>query len=178
MKPRRLNEASGSRKGNCIMFAIPNGETTPRRNPSAFGHARQGSRYGRFLQADPISYAGGLNLYAYVGNDPVNWTDPDGLAKNDIVITWRPKPQNPNEGTRTGTFGPAGSFDRSGMRWTDSPRASNRPKGGKRGKISRIASVASLPKSMTFWRQEAPACWPALASNPSIPIRVPGAALP
>lgn len=34
---------------------------------------------GRFLQTDPIYYAGGLNLYTYVRNNPVNWTDPWGL---------------------------------------------------------------------------------------------------
>ena len=27
---------------------------------------------GRFLQPDPIGYAGGKSLYAYVGNDPLN----------------------------------------------------------------------------------------------------------
>ena len=35
---------------------------------------------GRFLSPDPIGFAGGLNLYAYTENDPVNWVDPDGLA--------------------------------------------------------------------------------------------------
>lgn len=34
---------------------------------------------GAFLQTDPILYAGGMNLYAYVGADPVNFTDPLGL---------------------------------------------------------------------------------------------------
>jgi len=35
---------------------------------------------GRFVQVDPINLAGGdLNLYRYVGNNPVNATDPFGL---------------------------------------------------------------------------------------------------
>ena len=36
------------------------------------------SALGRFLQPDPIGYAGGRNLLAYVGNDPLNRIDPNG----------------------------------------------------------------------------------------------------
>ncbi len=34
---------------------------------------------GRWLANDPIGISGGLNLYAFCGNDPVNYVDPMGL---------------------------------------------------------------------------------------------------
>ena len=37
------------------------------------------SRVGLFISKDPISYAGGLNLYAYAPN-PTGWVDPLGLS--------------------------------------------------------------------------------------------------
>jgi RHS repeat-associated protein len=35
---------------------------------------------GRFLQTDPIGYGDDMNMYAYVGGDPVNFNDPLGEA--------------------------------------------------------------------------------------------------
>jgi RHS repeat-associated protein len=45
-----------------------------------FLHRYYDPRLGRWLSRDPIGEEGGLNLYAYCGNDPVNRHDPLGLA--------------------------------------------------------------------------------------------------
>jgi RHS repeat-associated protein len=41
---------------------------------------------GRFLQADPTGYTDGLNLYAYVGNNPGGFVDPAGLCKEQSPL--------------------------------------------------------------------------------------------
>jgi RHS repeat-associated protein len=72
----------------------------------------------RFINRDPIGEAGGINLYRFVGNDPINWIDPWGfdntmaslLADEDCGIN--NSFTDPNTGetlTGTGVLGRMGS---------------------------------------------------------------------
>ena len=90
----------GSGNGLGQYAYLPFGETPAPLTGTTFGYA--GYRYdaetglyhtgrrhydptvGRFLMPDPLGYAGGINLYAYVDNDPLNATDPSGLCAGSL----------------------------------------------------------------------------------------------
>ncbi len=57
---------------------------------------------GRFVQKDPIGLeAGDSNFYRYVNNNPLNWVDPNGLARCKYSITTGKLVCTSNDGSRT-----------------------------------------------------------------------------
>jgi RHS repeat-associated protein len=76
-----------------VQESVPNPfRYTARQLDSETGLYHYRARYydpelGRFISEDPIGLAGGINPYAYVGNDPVNTVDPSGLhqCERDVL---------------------------------------------------------------------------------------------
>jgi len=50
-------------------------------------HRHYDPQQGRFLTRDPLGYAGGINLYSYTANNPVNRMDPSGLSDGDDPVS-------------------------------------------------------------------------------------------
>jgi RHS repeat-associated protein len=53
---------------------------------------------GRFLQTDPVGYVGGINIYSYADDDPINSEDPNGLTPDTPD-----KPKDPQTPSGCGT---------------------------------------------------------------------------
>jgi RHS repeat-associated protein len=64
---------------NAATFNADRNSTSEMSKVSVFRNRFYDQQTGRWTQEDPIGVAGGLNLYAYVGNNPVAYIDPFGL---------------------------------------------------------------------------------------------------
>jgi RHS repeat-associated protein len=56
-----------------------------------FGQRYFAPEIGRWISPDPSGTQDGLNLYQFVGGDPVNWTDTDGLSGKGKSHARKPK---------------------------------------------------------------------------------------
>jgi len=56
---------------------------------------------GRWLTSDPIEENGGLNLYEYVANDPIDWRDSFGLD----ATSWGGDGRGTSDGPKNGNWG-------------------------------------------------------------------------
>lgn len=70
-----------------------------------YGHRYYDPTTGRWLSRDPIGEAGGLNLYGFVGNDPVNAVDTDGRRFGALANYFREQAAAIGASTRSGTVG-------------------------------------------------------------------------
>ena len=107
--PQRLVNGSGSVVWQAAYLPFGKAQVTTEvvknnlRFPGQYFDAETGLHYnwhrfydpetGRYISADPIGLDGGMNLYAYVENDPVNYIDPwglfgDGGARLNISRAW------------------------------------------------------------------------------------------
>jgi len=84
--------------GNCFVGSTPCSNTgepyrfTGRRFDAETGLYYYRGRYydpakGRFLQTDTVGYEADLNLYTYVGNDPIDRNDPSGRDTYNCEVT-------------------------------------------------------------------------------------------
>jgi len=139
-----------------------------------------GQRYydssaGRWINRDPISYAGGLNVYGYVGNNPTNFVDPSGLMGFEHVppgfpagrtdgnggVYWSTPPCSSSNDGNSGTGGlipgmgavggppgwpvPPSNIPGGPWNWKPMPNLKNGRPGEYRGPYTKPSSTATRP---------------------------------
>ncbi len=102
--PQRMTDQAGALAWDRVAkpfggtVSLTGTATNPQRFPGQLNDPETGFSYnyfrdydpttGRYLQSDPIGLGGGLNTYAYVGGNPVNYYDPDGEDAQAAATLW------------------------------------------------------------------------------------------
>jgi len=89
---RQLFDSNGAPLADST-FHSPFGYTGQQFDPETglwyYRNRMYSAELGRFLQRDPAGYVDGLNLYAYVRNNPLTLVDPSGLSPRYSGLTYQ-----------------------------------------------------------------------------------------
>ena len=77
-----------AKRGTAQPFGFSTKRTDQATGLVYFGARWYAPHLGRWMTKDPLGETGGLNLYAYVFNNPINWIDPYG-EEVEIMIKIR-----------------------------------------------------------------------------------------
>jgi RHS repeat-associated protein len=115
-------------------FGFDGGLYDPDNKLVRFGARDYDAEIGRWLNRDPIGEWGGINLYGFVGNNPVNFVDPFGLVDYPPGFigprlpspglpdpNWKPRGWNPNWPEGYDKRGPFYEDPNSGDKWYPHP---------------------------------------------------------
>ncbi len=81
------NIITDSNQGFTVPFGFAGGLQDRDTGLVRFGLRDYDPDTGRWTSKDPIGFAGGdIDLYGYVGNNPVNWVDPWGLKSTGSIL--------------------------------------------------------------------------------------------
>jgi RHS repeat-associated protein len=107
----KYNVDGGPDSGNSGRFQFTGQMWIPELSLYSFKARLYHPGLGRFMQTDPAGFAGGLNLYAYAGGDPVNMIDPSGACSQ--ITDMNDNPLTPWD-CGGGTHGCSGMWDEEG----------------------------------------------------------------
>jgi len=163
-------DVDGDGNKTVIRLRFP-GQYYDRESGLFYNHHRDyDPKLGRYIQSDPIGLNGGINRYAYVGNDPVNYIDRTGLSRTAqlrecevTVIVDSDGNEIPGSAIRTcsggGNIGPAigGGYGNSGFGNIGSSIPGFNPTGG--GSYTQYADAnANTNDEMTDECESDPDC--------------------
>ncbi|MEO8616078.1 MAG: RHS repeat-associated core domain-containing protein [Luteolibacter sp.] len=132
-----------------------------------YGYRYYDPQIGRWPSRDPIEEEGGVNLYGYVGGNPLNFFDPDGRDAYPTGDGWYNFRLNPDHWSRVNPDTPPWTTD-DVLRQMDGRRV-NHPNPNYTGQCATGAqAMTGAPGSDGRWRDAAPGSLRSWRVGPSV----------